>query len=70
MAAAGTAPADTVIVGDTSFDMHMAANAGAHAIGVAWGYHDTGVLEEAGAHRVLSRLDDLEPTLDRLWEIR
>ncbi len=32
-------PEDTVVIGDTVFDMEMARNAGASAIGVSWGYH-------------------------------
>jgi phosphoglycolate phosphatase len=39
MAEAGASPETTAMIGDTSFDMAMARAAGAHAIGVAWGYH-------------------------------
>ena len=52
IAEAGAAPATTAVIGDTSFDMAMARAAGAHAIGVAWGYHDSHELEAAGAHHV------------------
>ena len=40
MADVGVAAQDTVMIGDTSFDMEMAAAAGVHGIGVSWGYHD------------------------------
>jgi phosphoglycolate phosphatase len=41
MADAGAAPATSLMIGDTSFDMAMARAAGVTAIGVAWGYHDS-----------------------------
>ena len=49
MADAGAAPERTIVVGDTSFDMAMAANAGATGIGAGWGYHDVEDLIAAGA---------------------
>lgn len=52
MAFAGAAPADTVMIGDTSFDMRMAANAGVRGLGVAWGYHPREELVASGAHAI------------------
>ena len=49
IADAGASPAATIVVGDTSFDMAMAVNAGATGIGAAWGYHDASELRGAGA---------------------
>jgi phosphoglycolate phosphatase len=43
------APETTIVVGDTSFDMAMALNAGAAGIGAGWGYHEAEELLEAGA---------------------
>ena len=43
------APETTIVVGDTSFDMAMAVNAGAAGIGAGWGYHEAEELLEAGA---------------------
>ena len=40
IADAGASPETSFVVGDTSFDMAMAVNAGALGIGAAWGYHD------------------------------
>lgn len=60
----GSDPADTIMVGDTGFDMEMARNAGARAIGVAWGYHPTALLEAAGAEIVLERFDQLLDLVD------
>ena len=36
----GVAPAEAVMVGDTTFDLAMARAAGVGAIGVTWGVHD------------------------------
>ena len=55
----GSAPAETLMVGDTSFDMEMARAAGARAIGVAWGYHPPALLEAAGAELILEDFDQL-----------
>ena len=49
IADAGASSAMTIVVGDTSFDMAMAVNAGATGIGAAWGYHEADELLEAGA---------------------
>lgn len=55
----GSEPSETLMVGDTSFDMEMARAAGARAIGVAWGYHPPELLEAAGAELVLDSFDQL-----------
>jgi phosphoglycolate phosphatase len=55
----GSNPSETLMVGDTSFDMTMARAAGARAIGVGWGYHPPELLEDAGAERILAHLDQL-----------
>jgi phosphoglycolate phosphatase len=49
MAEAGAEPSGTVMIGDTSYDILMAHNAGVRAIGVAWGYHEPAELLAAGA---------------------
>ena len=49
MADAGAAPETTIVVGDTAFDMGMAAAAGVTGIGAGWGYHEAAELLEAGA---------------------
>lgn len=55
IADAGAAPETSIVVGDTSFDMAMAVNAGASGIGAGWGYHDAEDLLEAGAVAVAER---------------
>jgi phosphoglycolate phosphatase len=49
IADSGAVPETTIVIGDTSFDMAMAAAAGATPIGAGWGYHDAEELIEAGA---------------------
>ena len=53
MAAAGTRPDTTVMIGDTTFDMAMAVAAGVAPIGVGWGYHRPGALYGSGAVTVV-----------------
>ncbi|MBV8971346.1 MAG: HAD-IA family hydrolase [Sphingomonadaceae bacterium] len=59
MAQAGATPAETVMIGDTGFDMAMARAAGARAIGVDWGYHPPEALRVAGAEAVVGSTDAL-----------
>jgi phosphoglycolate phosphatase len=59
IADAGAAPSTTFVVGDTSFDMGMAVNAGAAGIGAGWGYHDAHELIAAGAVAVAERPMDV-----------
>src|ERR1043165_2417249 len=66
MREAGTTPQNTVVVGDTVFDIAMARAAGASAIGVSWGYHARDSLMAAGAP-VIDAFATLEPALDRIW---
>jgi phosphoglycolate phosphatase len=67
MREAGAAPENTVVVGDTVYDMAMARAAGAAGIGVTWGYHPGAALAGAGALAVIDRFANLVPTLDRIW---
>lgn len=66
MAETGAAPAQTVMIGDTSFDILMARNAGVSAVGVAWGNHPVTELQAAGAHRLVDRLEDLMHAISAL----
>lgn len=64
--AAGTGAGDAVMVGDTSFDMQMAANAGVAAIGVGWGHHGPDDLRAAGARAVAADMAGLGRLLDEV----
>jgi phosphoglycolate phosphatase len=59
MAAVGARPENTVMIGDTTFDIEMGRAAGARAIGVSWGNHPALELTAAGAHRLVERMADL-----------
>lgn len=67
MAAVGATPADTVMIGDTTYDLDMAQAAGVAAIGVTWGYHRPDVLASRRPHALLERYDELPAALERLW---
>jgi phosphoglycolate phosphatase len=54
MAETGSLADETVFIGDTSFDMQMARNAGTAAVGAGWGYHGPDELIGAGAEVVAS----------------
>ncbi len=56
---------NAVMVGDTGFDMEMAAAAGVTGIGVSWGYHTRDRLD-AAAH-VIDSFDALVPLLETVW---
>lgn len=56
-------PEETVMVGDSPYDIQMAIAAGTHSIGVMWTDHGDGVLERAGAGAMLSSYHDWSPLL-------
>jgi phosphoglycolate phosphatase len=62
-----TGAARAVMVGDTTFDMDMAAGAGLPGLGVGWGYHPAADLTASGAVVVLDQFDQLPGALDTLW---
>ncbi|TYC56316.1 HAD-IA family hydrolase [Rhodobacterales bacterium] len=62
----GVEPDRTLMIGDTSFDMEMARSAGAHALGVTWGYHDTARLSAGGAERIIDSFEDLDRSVDEI----
>ncbi|MEQ1510807.1 MAG: HAD-IA family hydrolase [Sphingopyxis sp.] len=53
MTQASVRPCNCVVIGDTSYDMMMARGAGAHALGVAWGYQSPDALSAAGAQAII-----------------
>lgn len=59
MDALGADPARTLMVGDSPVDMESARCAGAIPVGVAWSLKGEKVLREAGAARILHRMDEL-----------
>ena len=70
MAEAGSAPEATVMIGDTTFDVLMARNAGVAGIGVAWGYHDPAELVAAGADEIAGDFGTLPHIVERMMGAR
>jgi phosphoglycolate phosphatase len=66
----GVASERTVMVGDTTFDVEMALAAGVGALGVAWGYHSSAELQEAGAHGIIASCDRLINEIDDFFSRR
>ena len=64
MSETGARPQDTVLVGDTTFNMAMARNADVRAIGVSWGYHEVDELRRAGAGHVIDSFEELAPLVE------
>lgn len=62
----GLEPHPAVMIGDTSFDMEMAAAAGVAGIGVGWGYHPSEAL--SAARHMIDSFDALPPLLQQIWE--
>ena len=63
---AGAQSRNSVVIGDTSYDIGMALAAGAGAIGAGWGYHERGELTAAGAHGVAGEPGKV-PAIARQW---
>ncbi len=66
IAQTGIACQNTLMIGDTTFDMEMALNADVGAIGVRWGYHEDHLLEGAGAHHLIDRFSEISDLLANL----
>lgn len=60
MAEFGVAPASTVMIGDTSHDLQMAANAGVDALAVTYGAHPHGHLREYAPAACLHSVAELD----------
>ena len=56
------------MVGDTTYDIHMAVNAGTKSIGVSWGYHEAEELLEAGANTVVHSYNELFAVLEEMTQ--
>ena len=63
MALCGAVPEDTVLVGDTKYDVLGAAACGIGCIGVRWGYAAEGELEAAGALQIVGDPEELKRLL-------
>ncbi|SIS68959.1 HAD-IA family hydrolase [Phaeovulum vinaykumarii] len=63
LAAAGVAPENGVMIGDTTFDIEMGRAAGMRTIAVSWGYHPVAALEAAGPDQIVNDFAALEAAL-------
>ncbi len=59
----GADAAQAVMIGDTTYDIEMAAAAGVRAIGVSWGYHPVAELQAAGAAEIVDTFEALQRLL-------
>jgi len=66
MAEVGVTAPNTLMVGDSSFDMAMARAAGALPIGVAWGFQPVHALRDAGAQFICGSYPELLELLEDL----
>jgi phosphoglycolate phosphatase len=66
IADAGSAPARTVMIGDTTFDMEMGKAAGCKSIGVGWGYHPIDELRAAGADAIAESMEELKAIFEEM----
>lgn len=62
----GAEPGQTVMIGDTTYDIEMALAADVAGLGVDWGYHPRQMLVAAGAHEIVSDYSDVAAAADRL----
>lgn len=67
MSEADSGPDETVMIGDTTFDIEMALGANVGAIGVEWGYHPKEALIASGADLVVARAHGLETAIERVF---
>ncbi len=63
MQIAGVTPQDSVMIGDSPFDMQMAIRAGVMPIGVAWGHQPPDRLRQHGAQAVAADFAELAKLL-------
>ncbi|OSP55158.1 HAD-IA family hydrolase [Pseudoruegeria sp. SK021] len=64
--AADCAAADTVMIGDTVFDLEMGLAAGTKTIAVTWGYHSADALRACGPDAVVDTMAELEQAVLRI----
>lgn len=68
MADTGAEPYQTVMIGDTVYDMELARAAKVRAIGVSWGYHEPNELLKAGAGTLIHEYSELDAAIERVLE--
>jgi phosphoglycolate phosphatase len=66
MSEVGAESGRTVMIGDTTYDIEMAANAGTAGVGVSWGVHEAEELRAAGARHVVRAFPELPSIVHEL----
>lgn len=56
---AGVERVNAFMIGDTTYDMIMAKNAGVRSVGVTWGYHPEEELVSSGADHIIHQISEL-----------
>lgn len=56
-------PAETVVIGDSTFDLDMAKNAGVDAIGVITGIHTRDLLQKSSPRHIVNGLEQVTPLI-------
>lgn len=65
--AGGLAAADTMMIGDSRYDIEAGVNAGVTTIGVSWGYHGVEDLQQAGADYLVHSFPELQSCIENIW---
>ena len=55
----GVPKENAIMIGDTTYDMIMAENAGVKSVGVTWGYHPEDELKSSGANHIIHHISEL-----------
>ncbi|MDF1629552.1 MAG: HAD-IA family hydrolase [Alcanivoracaceae bacterium] len=63
LAQLGKAPHQALVVGDTSFDLQMASNAGVESVAMSWGAHPRELLAQYSPRMVLDDIRGILPLL-------
>ena len=63
----GATPHQTIMIGDTTYDIEMARAANVGALGVTWGYHLPQELEDAGAHLLIHDYEAMPAALTHVY---
>ncbi len=69
MAEVGAVPEDTVMIGDTTYDIDMAHAAGVGSIAVTWGYHAPEALLRSRPNAIAGTYGEVPAILKRLWGV-
>ena len=60
---AGCDAENTIMIGDTTYDIEMGRAAGCKTVAVAWGYHTVGEMQSVGANAVAETMAELKVIL-------